>query len=80
MQRENTRSGQKRDKKGFESEGRAGMLHQQRGWADERSSTVELCKRRVRTRSCASDEEVTVLVEVGSPEEAGTQQGEQLQE
>ena len=51
MQRENTRSGQKRDKKGFESEGRAGMLHQQRGWADERSSTVELCKRRVRRGS-----------------------------
>ena len=41
---------------------------------DGQSSTVEVYKLE------ESKEEVTVLVDVGSPEEAGTQEGGQLQE
>ena len=66
---------ERKEGKGFEGEGGAGALHQQRGggrWA--KLHTVEVCKLE------ESEEKNTMLVGVGSPEKAGTQQREQLQE
>ena len=48
------------------------VLHQQRG-PDGPGSSVKVYKLE------ESEEEVIVLVHVGSPEEAGTQKGRQLQ-
>ena len=71
VQKDKIQSGQKRDKR-FEGEGGVGVLHLQRG-TGEPGSTVEVYKLE------ESGEEVTVLVEVRPPEEAGSQQGGQLQ-
>ena len=65
VQREKIRSGQKRNK-GFEGEGEWKCRISRVG-ARLNSSSIQ---------AGGVEEEVTVLVDVGSPEEAGTQQGD----